>query len=243
MKFSNRYYVRGVDPPKPHLRGWIPFFLLGISPLWLLFFWNLSRLEWKLENMVQHTVPYLLWCLSMGSTFLLFLSSTIFHYRTHPNTLQFEWVRRLDMTSIGLALFSNILPTLIYCNQYVIVILYGAYLVYSFFAFSYFKNPRKTMIFLLVGSILILLLTFWLVVPQLLQQFDMKVHPLLPLPILTCFIILFGIGFLYVFGDQDLPRDPKEPLLYGTHDMIHYLSLIMALNMGYYNSFIISLQK
>jgi hypothetical protein len=110
----------------------------------------------------------------------------------------------------------------------------------------FFFNPRKTM---MIGSVSGIGFTLFQTAPELCRcfndssrvfNFEHHHHHISFLPIATITIIMGGIAMLYVFNDGDLPPKGKKSLVLATHDIIHFLSLIVILNLCYYNCFLLT---
>lgn len=140
------------------------------------------------------------------------------------------------MMMVGVCLFINLLPTLLYFQLYAGIVVYVLGL-FVLVACVILKRGRHGMI---ASSVCCLFYTIFWVIPGILQRMNSQ-HPLIILPLGTLLLLLVGIAVLYIWGDEDrLVESKRQGPCLATHDVIHYLSVLIIFELGYYNSYLLS---
>lgn len=228
-----RYYHEGSHTriPKSIVRGWLHLVMLLISPIWVHGFWSLANLAKPCEHVW-------LWSVSVGSIILLLSSSTWYHFPTHSSEKMCDHVKKIDMIMVALSMYINVVPTLMFYDLFPQIVIYGI-AVLAILTGVILGNARNSMI---TSSVLSLVYTIIDTVPSLIfRSGNISAHPLLLLPLITGTLVMAGIAVLYIWSDNDQSGTVGKPLIIATHDVIHFLSLLVVLNLGYYNSYLLSL--
>lgn len=224
-----RFYFQHDSVPKSIIRGWMHALMLLCCPFWLSGFFVIAQPL----NVHQYT-----WVWVIGSIVLMLVSSCFYHIPVHPTRQVCDIYRKLDMMAVLHAIFANIVPTLLYYDLSHHIWFYS--LALGCTIFGIWRNQGRKAI--IGGSLLALLVTIC-TIPELLYLIHQRFHtdPLLLLPPVTGTLVLLGIFVLYVWHDGDKSSDApySRPLVIATHDIIHFLSLILILNLGCYNSYIL----
>lgn len=215
---TETHYYAG-SPSKSLLRGYAHKIVLLLSPLWLyMSFPTFSGFS------LCHLMLYVL---SSGSFFVMFLGSTIYHHFQHASYDQFLFWQKFDTCWVALATLCNIIPTLVFYRMYWNLLIYFVMACLALRAFTY-GNVRDGLLW--YGSIF-LLYSICFTLPDVARNIDQ----LFLCPLIS-HLILFVIGFvLYIFPDNDMSKEGKR-LIVATHDLIHLISIAYFLNFIYFNS-------
>lgn len=224
-----KFYFTTDFVPKSRVRGWLHALMLITSPFWVLLF----------HNIAQPISAYLIiWIWTIASIAIMLISSCLYHIPLHSSKAVCEVYRKMDMIAVLHAMFANITPTLLYYDLTYHIWVYAIAMVCT--VWGVWRNQgREAMILGSIGALSITLVT----IPELLWLIHerFRTDPLLMLPPITGTIVLFGIVILYIWSDNDKSVDApySRPLVIATHDIIHFLSLILIFNLGCYNSYIL----
>jgi len=246
MAQQGRLYYKGAPIRKSLVRGYLHLAALLLSPVWFLYFWHLFPIKscettsrWIFLDLFVLS-PKWLWCIVQISIVCMLLTSTWYHLVCHKNSQQCEIARRLDMIMVNFAITLNFMPQLMFCGMHLEIVLYLLLWMYLVLGIT-FLNPRNTMV---IGSGIQLLFSLFHSAPELGRCFANQIvaQPhVYYLPVVTVTILGCGIIVLYIFSDNDIPPKGRKELVIGTHDMIHFLSLVVIVNLCYYNGSILSL--
>jgi len=205
--FAERFYYRG-SRPKPAARGMLHKMVLVLSPLW-----------------GAHLTPARLtqcsgffYCLYVLPWMCMFASSVWYHHYERPSRKYHEWACKVDMSFVGLAVLSNLIPTLVFLEMKYELFVFVALVLLTVALLVRSHEAAIKKIFC-AGVVLVVLYIVFGVIPRILT----RMPGIPPMAVLGLVFILVTLLGQFVYSDEDAGQRSVR-----SHDLLHWQSVALA---------------